>query len=360
MVAVTTLVAASGSMASSVTEGGAAKTTAGGVGGLIGATETNSDSSTNIGLIAGIAGGIGGVLLIAILVVGIVLYNRRRSPPAQLLASTPYPDLPGSSQISGSLHQMPPSFATKASGSTGFGVGSPPGSNGVMSNGSTGTGSLHAIGARQVYGSRTLGMGQLDQAHWFFVRVAGLSGLSLESSDVPFEGPPIIAIQPYYPSSGDEISIHPGQFIQISSVYRDGWAVGTNLDAGTYGIFPLDSLRLTDLIPPSSGISSVPVLPPLSSLRTASRRAPVQSAKVSTALHSQHSSTTIGKPPSDVRGPSSLGSSHSLVSPTTSALGGSSLLASGAINVQRPEEARKPGGGSGAWEIPLESSRLQN
>ncbi|KXS16694.1 hypothetical protein M427DRAFT_68977 [Gonapodya prolifera JEL478] len=355
---------------SGVGDGGAAVATtsasAGGGGAALTSTGTggSGSSSTNVGLIAGIAGGIGGLLIIAILVVIGVLYTQRHSrarAPAQPPLSSSRPLLashtstsssasaPSHASASGSISsvsQRSPLLDQDKERSTGSRASSLP---------PAGPGS-GAVAAAQMMMMRsttaTIGSGGVG-AHWFFVRVAGLSGNSLDSNNVHFDGPSIIAIHPYYPSSEDEIPIHPGEFVQITIVFPDGWAVGRNLDTGAHGIFPLDVLRLADLIPTSSShISSGLVLPPMSSLRTASRYAPTttsQSWKMSAALsygsgsRGQRSDSTMVKSPySGVLGPlSKPGSLATSVSPISSTLG---VDGSSALDVRAAEEKRRHGG----------------
>ncbi|KXS16692.1 hypothetical protein M427DRAFT_289202 [Gonapodya prolifera JEL478] len=105
---------------------------------------------------------------------------------------------------------------------------------------------------------------------------------SLDATDVAFDGPGAIAIRTYRPASDDELSIQTGQFVQIIkvSVMVSAWPVASPIPIHTilrtsipqkHGIFPLDVLRLTDLV--TSEVSSMGLQPPLSSLRTASRHA---------------------------------------------------------------------------------------
>ncbi|KXS16697.1 hypothetical protein M427DRAFT_31095 [Gonapodya prolifera JEL478] len=126
----------------------------------------NGATSTNIGLIAGVAGGVGGLLLIVIIIIGAVLYNQRRAPPPQRLGSSLDMSHPiGSKRFLQGSIKMSPSLATEMALST----------SSIASSGKISSSANATIG------------------------------------------------------SDDEMTIHPGQFVLITTVYRDGCCVGTHL-----------------------------------------------------------------------------------------------------------------------------------
>ncbi|KXS21110.1 hypothetical protein M427DRAFT_311452 [Gonapodya prolifera JEL478] len=71
----------------------------------------------------------------------------------------------------------------------------------------------------------------------------------LDQPNVEFQGDPFVAMVKYNAMSEDEISVFPGNMVLVRSVFRDGWGLGQNLDTGAYGVLPLDTLRLADVIP---------------------------------------------------------------------------------------------------------------
>ncbi|KAJ3336741.1 hypothetical protein HDU93_002286 [Gonapodya sp. JEL0774] len=83
--------------------------------------------------------------------------------------------------------------------------------------------------------------------HWFFLRVAGYS--SEGSFSAKYQGTPFLVTRPYTAENNDEVTLVPGQFLQLVEVFRDGWGVGTNLDTDHYGALPLVCLRLEDALP---------------------------------------------------------------------------------------------------------------
>ncbi|KXS11295.1 hypothetical protein M427DRAFT_441307 [Gonapodya prolifera JEL478] len=94
-----------------------------------------------------------------------------------------------------------------------------------------------------------------DLPHWFFLQLSVPLGRHRELS-VPYSGKPCIVDREFQPTSSDELRVAPGQFVQLKVVYRDGWAVGRNLDTGEYGAVPCDCVRVVENRPLASGSRS--------------------------------------------------------------------------------------------------------
>ncbi|KXS19368.1 hypothetical protein M427DRAFT_28846 [Gonapodya prolifera JEL478] len=88
------------------------------------------------------------------------------------------------------------------------------------------------------------------QPHWFFTKVAGAQN-KMNHLSVQYNGPPFVVSTRHDPSAEDEIALAPGHMVDVRLVFKDGWATGTNLTTGNYGVLPLTSLRLDDSAPSS-------------------------------------------------------------------------------------------------------------
>ncbi|KXS19371.1 hypothetical protein M427DRAFT_67046 [Gonapodya prolifera JEL478] len=86
-------------------------------------------------------------------------------------------------------------------------------------------------------------LGGGPQAHWLFEKLATQQGKLAEQS-VPYTGPPLEVHTAYEATASDEMSLFPGQSVELRDVFRDGWAVGWNRDTGGFGALPLDVLYL--------------------------------------------------------------------------------------------------------------------
>ncbi|KXS12826.1 hypothetical protein M427DRAFT_71768 [Gonapodya prolifera JEL478] len=84
---------------------------------------------------------------------------------------------------------------------------------------------------------------------------------------VPYSGPPVLVVAKHVPHSRYEVALWPGQYVDLKEIYRDGWALGFNLENGGFGAIPLGVLQLDSGLPPialPAGWSSSPTLRPMS------------------------------------------------------------------------------------------------
>ncbi|KAJ3330951.1 hypothetical protein HDU93_010025, partial [Gonapodya sp. JEL0774] len=224
----------------------------------------DSGSSSNIAVIAGAVGGAAAVAILG-LIVFVVVYRKRRGTPPGTDGTSNFQSASGYSKM-GSLQDRSGS-ATPFSGTVGSSAMSTGSSSGTIVPTSSLQSSMALTAAN---GLENSGMLIADQqwvhilkpavSQWFFVRTAALARQSPDTQEAPYSGAPVMAVNPYETRAEDEISIFPGNIIQLSSVYYDGWGVGTNLSTGAYGVFPIDVLPLSDIAPSSvpSGLLSQP------------------------------------------------------------------------------------------------------
>ncbi|KAJ3339025.1 Transmembrane protein 19 [Gonapodya sp. JEL0774] len=97
--------------------------------------------------------------------------------------------------------------------------------------------------------------------HWLFEKLAVQQG-KLGEQSVPYTGPPLEVHTAYEAGASDEMSLFPGQTVELRDVFRDGWAVGWNRDTEGFGALPLDALYLNIAaaslgVPQASARSSV-------------------------------------------------------------------------------------------------------
>ncbi|KXS10776.1 hypothetical protein M427DRAFT_61507 [Gonapodya prolifera JEL478] len=142
----------------------------------------------------------------------------------------------------------------------------------------------------------------VEHIYWLFVKLAQPLNKTGETS-VPYSGPnPLVVVRPYTPTMQDEVQLVLGNTVAVREVYRDGWALGTNLNTMAHGCFPMDSLRLSDLFLSESGQKGIQVH---------SSNSDVASVRRESRLHRMEpdESSTIdelsplAEEPGDVRGP---------------------------------------------------------
>ncbi|KAJ3343473.1 hypothetical protein HDU93_008132 [Gonapodya sp. JEL0774] len=127
-------------------------------------------------------------------------------------------------------------------------------------NNSSSTNMSSLVTASNVYSGAVGPVTGVGQAHWFFLRIAGPAGLEDAQSVECFESTPYLVETRFTASSGDELTLVPGTFVGIQTVFRDGWGVVCNVETGQTGVVPLDCLRLAESMPswsPRSRMESI-------------------------------------------------------------------------------------------------------
>ncbi|KXS19365.1 hypothetical protein M427DRAFT_52805 [Gonapodya prolifera JEL478] len=224
------------------------------------ADDKNGGGGLALGAIIGIAAA--GVVALAVIIGGAIYLTRKKPAPPAPPSSVTVPLAPNSgswsvsapSTVSGQQQfpqqgvyyasglQPPQNLQPQMSGpstasdwnwaKTSQG-GAPPSQT---SAGSTLIGAA-AVGAAGAYGA------QDQQAHWFFSSLAAQQG-KMGDDSIQYIGPPLPVVAAHDPTAEDEIALSPGNFVNLASVFKDGWAIGTNINSQTYGVFPVDCLRL--------------------------------------------------------------------------------------------------------------------
>ncbi|KAJ3336223.1 hypothetical protein HDU93_003434 [Gonapodya sp. JEL0774] len=146
----------------------------------------------------------------------------------------------------------------------------------------------------------------VEHIYWLFLKFAQPLNRVSEVS-VPYSGPnPLIALRRHTPSMNDEIELIPGNAVAVRDVYRDGWAVGTNLNTMADGCFPMDSLRLSDLFLSESGRDGVQIHSSesdVASVRRESRAHVVDTDGSATSSSGRIAPLSMVSALGDVRGP---------------------------------------------------------
>ncbi|KXS18897.1 hypothetical protein M427DRAFT_67499 [Gonapodya prolifera JEL478] len=82
-------------------------------------------------------------------------------------------------------------------------------------------------------------------AHWYFIRQAARQLLNDDVNVLPLENmTPMVATFEFAPNLGDELAVLVTDRVQVYELYRDGWASGTNLRTGEFGLLPIDVLAI--------------------------------------------------------------------------------------------------------------------
>ncbi|KAJ3336105.1 hypothetical protein HDU93_003636 [Gonapodya sp. JEL0774] len=80
--------------------------------------------------------------------------------------------------------------------------------------------------------------------HWGFTYLAGAAYANAPSMNLPEPNPVYVTTRDYVARMDDELNIPGDTHVQLHTIFRDGWALATNLDMGRSGQMPLDYLDL--------------------------------------------------------------------------------------------------------------------
>ncbi|KAJ3339003.1 hypothetical protein HDU93_008826, partial [Gonapodya sp. JEL0774] len=82
------------------------------------------------------------------------------------------------------------------------------------------------------------------QPHWGYVELVGRPACEQPFYDLPQRMAPFVVVAQFEPSREDEVALAEGDLVKLKKAFRDGWALGRNVNTDILGILPLDHLML--------------------------------------------------------------------------------------------------------------------